>query len=386
MSAVALVGSVSASLGLLMTAEGPLRPSRETTAAAAVAEAQVKNLSECIEAAGGLESEIRVFRDLVQSSGLFVAEPEGPNKGTRPRSTAADKAWPLAKPTYDKATRLFACKEDATTVAIPNDAAKQGWSTLDAVKGVKAPDGSLESQLAAAKQVYDAVEKAQVRPVVDHLEFSQKTAMQSAAELRKAVETSVVRDSLPQGLLGREAAMFSGVLLSVVALLLSFFSLRARSVRRQTALAPYRKASKAPERGIQAVTMIRLAAEPNGGEPGIVLGAAALGLLAAIVGRQDADWYVVGVMGGVLIGLTAQLLVRRSVGLSRFHTNCMALTELEKPAVPMVLVLGEVKPGHEEEFLGFFLKLSPAEAAVAVEKIAAQAEDQILAAADAAAR
>jgi hypothetical protein len=43
-----------------------------------------------------------------------------------------------------------------------------------------------------------------------------------------------------------------------------------------------------------------------------------------------------------------------------------------------------VKPGREEDFLGFFLKLSPSEAAVAVEKIAAQAEEQILAAADAA--
>jgi hypothetical protein len=89
-------------------------------------------------------------------------------------------------------------------------------------------------------------------------------------------------------------------------------------------------------------------------------------------------------MGGVLVGLAAQVLYRRSVGLSRFHANCMALTELEKPAVPMVLVLGEVKPGREEDFLGFFLKLSPSEAAVAVEKIAAQAEEQILAAADAA--
>jgi hypothetical protein len=367
-----------------MTAEGPLRPSKEADTAAAAAEAQVKNLTECIEAAGGLESEIRVFRDLVQSSGLFAPEAEGSAKRAKPRSPAADKAWPSAKPTHEKATRLFACKEDATTVAIPNDAAKQGWATLEAVKQVKAPDATLESQLAAAKQVYEAVEKAQVKPVIDHLEFSQKTASQSAGELRKAVETSVVREPLPQGLLGREVAMFSGVLLSVVVLLLSFFSLRARSVRRQAALAPYRKASKAPERGIQAVTMIRLAAEPNGGEPGLVLGAAGLGVLAALVARQDADWYVVGVMGGVLVGLAAQVLYRRSVGLSRFHANCMALTELEKPAVPMVLVLGEVKPGREEDFLGFFLKLSPSEAAVAVEKIAAQAEEQILAAADAA--
>jgi hypothetical protein len=51
--------------------------------------------------------------------------------------------------------------------------------------------------------------------------------------------------------------------------------------------------------------------------------------------------------------------------------------------VPIVLVLQTVRPGQEEDFVGFFMKLAPTEAAHAVEKLATQAEEQILIAVDA---
>ena len=388
-SAVLLVGSVAASLGLLMTAQGPIRASKEAETLAAQAEARAKGLEECVVAAKALTKEVAVFRDVAAASQVFEeAEPAPsagspkPNPKVRP-PVATDKAWSAAKNTHAAATRLLFCQESANAVATPHEVAKDGWGAVQTVKTIDAPSVGSPDQLSAAKRVLSAVDKAPLEAVVDHVTFAFETASADAVTLREAANGTLVRQPLPKGLLGREVAMFAGVLLSIVALLLSFFSLRARSIRREAALAPYRKAVRSPERGIQAATIIRLATEANGGEPGIVIGAAVLGLVAAFVGRVDADWYVVGVMLGVLLGVLGQLVTRNLGGVTKFRERVLALTELEKPAVPMVLVLSEVKAGSEQDFLSFFLKLSASEAALAVEKLATQAEEQILIAADA---
>ena len=46
----------------------------------------------------------------------------------------------------------------------------------------------------------------------------------------------------------------------------------------------------------------------------LVLGCGVGGLIAAVVARADADWFVVGVMGGLLLGLLVQLAIRFSRG------------------------------------------------------------------------
>ncbi len=392
-SAVLLVGSVAASLGLLMTAQGPIRASKEAETLAAQAEARAKGLEECVVAAKALTKEVTVFRDVAAASQVFEEESPPPASSASPSApkpkpkvrppVATDKAWSAAKNTHAAATRLLACQETANAVATPHEVAKDGWAAVQSVKGIDSPSVGSPNQLSAAKRVLAAVDKAPLEAVVDHVTFAFETASADAVTLRETANGTLVRQPLPKGLLGREVAMFSGVLLSMVALLLSFFSLRARSIRREAALAPYRKAVRSPERGIQAATIIRLATEANGGEPGIVIGAALLGLVAAFVGRVDADWYVVGVMLGVLLGVLGQLVTRNLGSVARFRERVLALTELEKPAVPMVLVLSEVKVGSEQDFLSFFLKLSSSEAALAVEKLATQAEEQILIAADA---
>ena len=113
------------------------------------------------------------------------------------------------------------------------------------------------------------------------------------------------------------------------------------------------------------------------------MGAGLGGVLAAAVARVDADWYVAGVTAGLVLGLLTQIVVK-GVGATRnFRERALTLAESEKPAVPMVLVLSTVRAGAEDDFLNFFLKLSPTEAANAVEKLATQAEEQILMAADA---
>ena len=59
------------------------------------------------------------------------------------------------------------------------------------------------------------------------------------------------------------------------------------------------------------------------------------------------------------------------------------LGETEKPAIPIVLVLTSVNVGLEAQFMQFFSSLSAEESAATVEKLAVQAEERILANAEA---
>ena len=88
-------------------------------------------------------------------------------------------------------------------------------------------------------------------------------------------------------------------------------------------------------------------------------------------------------MLGFLMGLGVQFLYRMLIGAAHWRQRATELAEIEKPAIPLVLVLSGVNPGLEAQFVKFFSSLSPADAASTVEKLASQAEERILAAADA---
>jgi hypothetical protein len=88
-------------------------------------------------------------------------------------------------------------------------------------------------------------------------------------------------------------------------------------------------------------------------------------------------------MLGFLMGLGIQFLYRSLQGASRWKQRATELAEIEKPAIPIVLVLSGINDGLEAAFVKFFCGLSVADAASTVEKLASQAEERILAAADA---
>ena len=124
----------------------------------------------------------------------------------------------------------------------------------------------------------------------------------------------------------------------------------------------------------------------------MVVGSAIGGLIAALISPTDdpnifiADLFVAGSMGGLLIGLVGQWLGRTLAGVNRWRNRCKELADIEKPSIPVALVLGGVTPGLEKQFLRYFEALPVADAAMVVEKLAAQAEEQIIAAAEAAAQ
>jgi hypothetical protein len=169
----------------------------------------------------------------------------------------------------------------------------------------------------------------------------------------------------------------------VITLLLSYLSVRFASVRRLATLVPLREAAKSSQPGLHAAAVLRLAAQHNGGQPGMVIGAAFGGGIAALGMPDDTDMFIAGVMAGCLVGLALQWAYRLALGASRWRSRANELADVEKPAIPIVLVLSGVNPGLEGPFIMFFNGLSASDAALTVEKLAAQAEEKILAAADA---
>jgi hypothetical protein len=395
-SALVLVACVAAALGLLLTAKGRTVPDPAARVAATEAAKRSAGATACEGRAKDLAKELAVFKDVAPASGIDKdpsleplpdPKPTPPQRGPKPKpkQEIVTPAWPAARPTFERAKSLAQCKDTLSALETPSAGAAEGWAAVTAAAAIEAPKegDTLAAQNAAARKVYVVLDKAPISEVETH-ESAAIAAAKKAAEAAEAEAAAAkIVEPLPHGILGREVAVAAGVLLSLVALLISFFSLRATSGRRAQTLAAVRKATQPPERGLHAAAIVRLAAETSGGEPGLVLGAAVGGLIAAIVGRTDADWYIAGVTAGLILGLLIQIVARSTAGVGKFRARALGLAEIEKPAVPIVLVLSTVQEGLEAEFLQFFTKLSPTEAATAVEKLSNQAEEQILAAADA---
>jgi hypothetical protein len=402
-SAIVLVASVGGSLGLLLTAKGPLVPDQAAIDRASRAAELSKTVSACESPAKRFDEELGVLKGIADAAALEDQPAPEPAPAPPRRSPGApapkpkpkpalELAWPGVKPTHELARSLATCREAVAGLVEPSAEAARAWDAIAAASTIEAPADAAR-QVDVAKQVVAATRGVTASSLVEQVSLASKVASTRALELAAAAESARIQSPLPKGLLGREAAIAAGVVVSLLALLVSFFSLRATSLRRLSSLVGLRargadaapgQASGAPSRaGLQAATILRLAGEPNGGEPGLVLGAAVGGLVAAIALRLDADFYIVGVLAGLVIGVLIQVVSRRVARAGDFRARAMALAEIEKPTVSIVLVLGTIQPGLEDDFLDFFMALPPLEAAHAVEKLAHQAEERILAAADA---
>lgn len=389
-----LVLCIAAAVALLVTAEGPLEPDPGARAAAEAAEARAAEAKACTAAGERLRTEIDVFKENAKAARLVSPEPEpDPSKGPRARlpprakpekDPNAQLAWGTAQLAYKQAKTLAACKPLIEQAAGARPDAAPGWEAILAAAALVPPsEADKAGQIEASRKLLGWLGEAPIDRVVDAARAAE-AATKAAADAEAArAETAMVRKPLRGGILSRELAIGVGVGLSLVGLLVSFLSVRAASVRRLAALVPLREVARTAMPGAQAAAILRLAAQHNGGEPGLVIGAAVGGLLAAATFRLDADFFVAGVMGGLLVGLGAQWAIRLSFGPSRWRERAIELGDIEKPAIPIVLVLGGVNAGMEGQFIDFFNALPPGEAAATVEKLASQAEDRILAAAEA---
>ena len=404
LSAVTLVGCVVGALFALLTAQGPLVPDPTAKEALATATDRAKDVATCTVTSAKLVKELGVFRNYAAAAKLKDAPPEelppdpktpAPRTPKRPdprhpepkkpkKEDDSGFAWMGAAPSYQHAIALAPCRALADEAGGLTPKAEQGWKAIQTVSAIKPPaESDKTAQVIAAKQVYAALGDAPIEDMSAELANASKLFVERVHDAEEKAASATIRSPLPRGLLGREVALGAGVLISLLALLISFFSLRATSIRRATALVGLRALAHTPQRGLQAASILKLASEPNGGEPGIVIGAAVGGLAASFAMRVDADWFVVGVMGGLVLGLLVQVATRMTGSEGRFRERAMELSDVEKPTVPVVLVLSSIRGGQETEFLDAFLRLSAPEAAQAVEKLAVEAEERILVAADA---
>jgi hypothetical protein len=392
-----LVPAVAIAIVRLVLAQGPMVTNPTAITAEGVARQADVNYKSCKKAADKLGDEVELF--LTRAEQAKKKAREEAEKDNRSRRKIEDKdldvdiPWSAAAPVLKYAKQLHTneCRASTEAAVGKDDDASSVWAKIKKAAKVKDPGSVSKDQKKAALELLELFDRA---PVDKLKAQSQKAQDQLAANAKKAAENTKqdqVRAPLPTGLFPRGMAIGVGVGVALAALIISYVSVRSASMRRGRTLVTLRRFANTPEAGLQAASIVRLAAHHNGGEPGMVIGSAVGGLIAALLSPTDnanifiADLFVAGSMGGLLIGLAGQWLVRTLTGVSRWRERTKELGDIEKPTIPVALVLGGVTPGLEKQFLRYFEALPVADAATVVQKLAAQAEEQILAAADAAA-
>ncbi len=384
---VVLVLTTGGSVARLMTAKGPLIPDPAALASAKNAETRSTQAKACHLAADNLNKELPVLRALKLDTPAPVATVPSP-RGRKPpapppvKEPDGELVWPTANQAAKQAKLLAPCRATLEGIVEANAEITKAWDGV-AVAAAIPPAETNKSKVDAARQLVAALGTAPTDKLFEAIKAADTNLKKTWDTEAEKAKTATIRDGLPPGLLPRQLAIGIGVLIGVITLLASFLSVRAAASRRLSMLLPLREAAKQGQPGLQAAAILMLASGHNGGEPGLVFGAGLGGLAAALAFPVDADIFVAGVMVGLLLGLGIQWSLRLSQGMSAWRRRATELAEIEKPAAPIVLVLSAVHVGREAEFWGFFANLSPPEQANTVLQLASQAEEQILAAAEA---
>lgn len=397
-----LVPAVAVAIVLLVMAKGPMVTDPGLVIVEEKAQQNQKAFESCPAEVAKLQREYPIFSGSADNA-KKQAEEEAKKEKSRSRyrrpskdddkPVAYEVPWKAPARTVLKAARALKqknCEVTALTATGANKNAAPAWVAVTRASELDDPGGDKEAQQKVAKRLLQLFQKAPLDSLAAHSQLATTRLADLVAEATKLREEKKVRAPLPEGLLPRGAAIGVGVGVALAALIISYISVRSASMRRAKTLVALRRFANTPEAGLQAAAIVRLAAHHNGGEPGMVLGSALGGLLAALIApTSDAnsfmpDLFVAGAMGGLLIGLTAQWVTRTLSGMARWRERAQELGDIEKPTIPVQLIMRGVTPGLEKQFVRYFEALPIADAAQVVQKLAAQAEEQILAAADAA--
>ncbi len=389
-----LVPAVAIAIVRLVLAQGPMVTDPEAIRSEVAAKQAEVDYKPCKKSADKLADEVELFKtraEQARNKAKEEAEKKFPRRAVDDAELDVQIPWSAAAPVLKHAKQLHnsECRDQTERAVGQTDAAL--WADIKKAAKIKDPGAVKDDQQRAAKELLALFEKAPVDKLKAQAADAEKKLAANVAKASDKRQKALIRAPLPTGLFPRGMAIGVGVGVSLAALIISYISVRSASMRRGRTLVSLRRFANTPEAGLQAAAIVRLAAHHNGGEPGMVIGSALGGLIAALLSPTDnpnifiADLFVAGAMGGLLIGLAAQWLVRTLTGVTRWRERTKELGDIEKPTIPVALVLGGVTPGLEKQFLRYFEALPVADAATVVQKLAAQAEEQILAAADAAA-
>lgn len=389
--------TVGASVALWRArAQGPLVPDPvaiENFRKAEAADADF-NKARCTKVATKLGEEVAVFKQRAARAEKDARD--ALEKARKPVTTPLDYTVPIqpAQLVLKQAKALVNanCRKLTEEAAGVSQNAAPGWKAAESAAALPESGNEAAQQKMGRDLLALVKDEARLKSIALHAEAARASLQKKLTSAREEANTRTKRIEPAEGLFPFKTALGLGVLLPVVALVVSYLSVRSASMRRGKLLVALRRFANTPEAGLQAAAIVRLAANHNGGEPGLVVGSALGGLLAAVLAPSDnpnvfmADLFVAGAMGGLLVGLAGQWLVRTVLGVQRWRERTQELGDVEKPTIPVALVLGGVTPGLEKQFLRYFEALPIGDASVWVQKLATQAEEQILAAADAAAQ
>jgi hypothetical protein len=355
---------------------------RLTQATATVAEAA--EAEKCARFVRELATESSLFQKTGASARLDEPPPTPPARPNLKPGAPATPPGPDVKlalggatTLQKKAAGLATCRRSFPASGLSSDATRAN-EQLERLASLTVPAASAPeaTQLLFARAV---LESSKAPFGVLH------TELLALAERRtvdaRAAEEQARKPSKPvqSGLLPRNTAIGAGAGVGLLAVVLSLLSLRVASNRRSLVLAPMREAARQGKAGEQALAVAKLAAERNGGEPGLVMGAGVFALVGALVAGRDPDMFVAATMGGCVVGAGLQFAVRLVRGASGWRARLVELGELEKPALSMVLLSQSVEEGKEEQFVQFLRSNPPEVATDAIEKLVQVAEDRILA-------
>jgi hypothetical protein len=387
-----LVPAVAVAIVRLVLAQGPMVQNPEAIQAEATAKQAEADHKPCSRAAGKLAEEVGLFEQRADNARKKAEKEAAEQRKKATEELVFDIPWTAAAPVLKqaKALELAKCRTLTEAAAGKDEKASLAWVAVRKASKIQDPGAVEKDQQAAAHKLLELFDDAPVEAMKTHATMAGEKLAVNVTQAAERREKDLIRAPLATGLFPRGGAIGVGVGVSLAALIISYISVRSASMRRARTLVSLRRFANTPEAGLQAAAIVRLAAHHNGGEPGMVIGSALGGLLAAVLSPTDnpnvfiADLFVAGSMGGLLIGLAAQWLLRTMTGVGSWRERTKELGDIEKPTIPVALVLGGVTPGLEKQFLRYFEALPVADAATVVQKLAAQAEEQILAAADAA--
>lgn len=384
-----LVLCIAVAVFRLVTVEGRLVPDPSARKQSQESDARLATASKCAASGRQLVEDVSNFKTIAAVMQLDQPPPpEDPKKrpkSARPAPASPPKRWSGAAQLHKQAKVVAGCREATLAALSPaRPELDQHWKALADIAALQAPTPSdMAAEESAVRKVHELVKSLSPDVIAKAMADAEANYRADADRDKSRAATAMVREALPEGLMSRRTAVSVGVGLTVIALLVSYLSVRVASVRRLATLVPLRDAARTGSPGAQTAAILKAAAAYNGGEPGLVIGSAVGGLAAALIKPADADLFVAGVMAGLLSGLAIQWAIRVAIGARRWRARSAELAEIEKPAIPIVLVMSGVNPGLEAQFIQYLRSLSPEDAAGAVEKLASQAEERILAAAEA---
>ena len=390
-----LVPAVAIAIVRLVMAEGPMVENPQLVVAEQKALQSREEYKPCIKSAEKLESEVDLFRSRAAQAKKKAEEAAS----SRPRAQRNDPIevlipWSAAAPVMQHVRKLSeaGCRAATEEAVNKSKSAAPAWKAVRKAARLKNPGKSKKAQQRTAAKLLKLFAKAPLAKLKKHATKARDHLDEEAEKATARRTSELIRAPLPRGLFSRGVAIGVGVGVALAALIISYISVRSASLRRGRTLVALRRFANTPEAGLQAAAIVRLGAHHNGGEPGMVVGAALGGMAAAVLSPTTnpnifiADLFVAGSMGGLLIGLAGQWLWRTLSGVSRWRERTKELGDIEKPTIPVALILSGVTDGLEKQFLRYFEALPVGDAATVVQKLAAQAEEKIIAAADAAAQ